>query len=129
MFRPKFRIYHKEWNEMLHSIEYEGEQPKREWIPFEFPIGFSHYKSEGLSEMMQFIGLTDVNDNEIYEGDILKVTDNLSGREFVGYVTFLNASFLIKSEFATHYRWQDYKTEIIGNIHQNPELLKLNENE
>ncbi len=130
MFRPiKFRIFHKEWNEMFYSMNYEGNQPKREWIPFEFPIGFSHYKPDCLSELMQFIGLNDKNSNQIYEGDILKFTDILNQQSFIGCVSFQDASFVIKSEFVTHYRWQDYTTEIIGNVHQNPELLKLNENE
>lgn len=71
-------------------------------------------------ELMQFTGLKDKNGNEIYEGDIIRsyndfgdsfedlsiVIWNQEGASFDGVVVYD-----IKNE------------EIIGNIHENPELL------
>ena len=81
----------------------------------------------------QYTGLTDKNGKKIFEGDIVKCKDYLEAKpfEFQGYVDFKDGSFVIVGDFMTHYRWLDYEVEIIGNIHDNPELLKegdLNDN-
>ncbi len=76
----------------------------------------------------QYTGLTDKNGKKIFEGDIVKCKDYLETKpfefEFQGYVDFKNGSFVIVGGFMTHYRWLDYEVEVIGNIHDNPELLK-----
>ena len=77
----------------------------------------------------QYIGGTDKNGKKIFEGDIVRVHDYLAKRgdpwhEFEGVVGHENASFVIISDVVKHYRWMDYECEIIGNIHDNPELLE-----
>ena len=66
-------------------------------------------------ELMQFIGRKDINQKEVYEGDILKCKDNYTGLEFSGVVAFQDCSFVIKNDCITHYRWMDYTVEVIGN--------------
>jgi uncharacterized phage protein (TIGR01671 family) len=84
-------------------------------------------------EVMQFTGLLDKADKEIYEGDILayesqhpkhdkKVFNNAvefaSGQSLCGW-RMRNGKAIVK---ATPYKFR--MSEIIGNIYQNPELLK-----
>lgn len=77
----------------------------------------------------QYTGLTDKNGKKIFEGDVVCVNDRLKPYSeklstFIGYVDHKNASFVIVGDAFTHYRWLDYEVEVIGNIHDNPELLK-----
>ena len=77
----------------------------------------------------QYTGLTDKNGKKIFEGDIVFVKDRLMQDSeplstFMGTVDHKDASFVIVGDVFTHYRWLDYEVEVIGNIHDNPELLK-----
>ncbi len=78
--------------------------------------------------LCQYVGTTDIKDNRIFEGDIVKVKDNLTEMTFIGEVGYSNSSFAISDGFITHYRWIDYEVEVIGNVIDNPELLEA-ENE
>jgi hypothetical protein len=73
----------------------------------------------------QFTGLTDKNGKKIFEGDIVQGKDRLEKHlEVFGVIECKDGSFVIVGDFMTHYRWLDYDVEVIGNIHDNPELLK-----
>ena len=82
----------------------------------------------------QFTGLQDKNGKEIYEGDIVSTSKygkdieignqikNVSGSELYE-VKMLMCNFVLDSKYRSHYLiyYKDY--EVIGNIHDNPELL------
>lgn len=72
--------------------------------------------------LMQFTGLHDKNGKDIYEGDIL------DGRILVTWRNDLASFALSKQGWAyDHYFGEAVDpghTEVIGNIHQNPELLQ-----
>lgn len=86
-----------------------------------FTPNYAYLDSE--VELMQYTGLKDKNNKEIFESDIVKFSDYLTGiKSNVGQVGFMNGSFVIKGEVMTHYRWVDYEVEVIGNIYENPEL-------
>lgn len=77
------------------------------------------------AEKQQYIGLNDMNNKPIYEGDYVKVFDVATGINSKGYVTFRDGSFCITDGCFTRYRWTDYQIEIIGNDDENPELYEL----
>ena len=69
----------------------------------------------------QFTGLCDKNWKEIYAGDILKVRINDNFTNELDFVEDLDGCW----------QWRDYtvraiyhESEVIGNIHENPELLE-----
>ena len=75
----------------------------------------------------QYTGIDDVHGNKVYEGDIVKVHDNMIGVEdgaedFIGVVYYRDGSFMIITPYQLHYRWMDYTVEVIGNKFDNPEI-------
>lgn len=68
----------------------------------------------------QFTGLLDKNGKEIYEGDILQLYRPKQKLEVVW-----NEGCFILNDSSGLFLYQEHKTsEIIGNIFENPELLK-----
>lgn len=102
---------------------------------------FQEYQAaiDGENEpvLMQFAGLKDKNGTEIYEGDIVKgIKGDFSGN-VIGQVKFYAMSFVFEGTCDetplgdTKWFWtssspyrDDVQVEVIGNIHENPELLK-----
>lgn len=77
-------------------------------------------------ELMQYTGLKDKNGVEIYEGDIVRhATD-----EGVYKIIFEDGGFYVKNLFEYDFQTiNEYPLEVIGNIYENPELLKEDTNE
>jgi len=83
-------------------------------------------------KLMQFTGLKDKKGKDIYEGDILKLQYPLNygfagihNKELIVSITFDNGCFWFSGEGHTDCNWHHYdEYEVIGNIYENPELLK-----
>lgn len=77
-------------------------------------------------EIMQFVGIKDKNDKEIYEGDLVKIETN---NKWIFRIEFNNfyCSFLGQNIYDDSHDiiLGMQKLEIIGNIYENPELLKI----
>lgn len=82
----------------------------------------------GDHTLMQFTGLKDKNGKEIYEGDILRDTEDIAK------VVFEKGAFIAQVK-TFGFGWKAYANlweylkdwkdvEVIGNIYQNPELLQ-----
>ena len=131
-----FRIFDKSQNRMIYSCECEEDlQGKREWIPFMFPIGFSHYDTSDFSEIMLFTGLLDKNGKKIFEGDIVKVVDEngeineLQPDTGIGAIEFLYGSWYISEDVdnGLYDIIRNYSIEVIGNKFDNPELVEVSD--
>jgi uncharacterized phage protein (TIGR01671 family) len=79
----------------------------------------------------QFTGLMDKNGKRIFEGDIIRIPDDYDefGRNAgeIYEIYFCCGGFRLKPKYsmARGYWLEDDETvEVIGNIHDNPELLK-----
>lgn len=84
------------------------------------------YKTVG-----QFTGLTDKNGKKIFEGDILKGVSKWLDKPMNGFVAYKNGvfGFIWYRGFTSFSSVHQMNYEIIGNIHDNPELLRAPQND
>ena len=115
----KFRAWDKINKEMFNveSINFQERRVYKDVVS---------YRNFNDIELMQYTGLKDKNNKEIYEGDILS-----DGNDEKPYkVIFENGSF--RAEFEGDFEEYSFDLidvvaqgcEIIGNIYENPELIK-----
>lgn len=120
--------------EKMRTIKFRvwDEYTKKMIGPFSLGSGFcAQYGGSDL--IMEYTGLKDVNDIEIYEGDILKCYYTLGDSKCVhiGIVKYddLNTHFYshsINNEISRSMSGINDKIERMGNIYENPELLTPN---
>ena len=102
------------------SMDEERENPIEKHVVYTDTVG-------------QYTGLTDKNGKKIFEGDIVVCSQEINGNFIdkhieIGYVEMKHGAFGLHRKQG-YYRpfkdWlEDYEYEVIGNIHDNPELLK-----
>ena len=115
------------------DIEFKKFRNEFDWIVdpetgFTFSTHYIDYEERVIQSqksyvLEQYIGLNDSNNQEIYEGDIVRIYDNKTEQTFTGEVIFKNASFCIETDIAIHYRWIDYIITKLGNKHENTNLI------
>ena len=130
----KFRAWDKTQKKMLHrvlagpgepcSIVYDEE--RRDWVQFD----------EACGEIMQFTGLRDKHDKEIFEGDIVKFSNHFTGQELLRqckwdtkYPSFVFCRLDQHSnediggwKFLQYLESTHGTMEVIGNIYETPSL-------
>jgi len=73
--------------------------------------------------LMQYTGLKDKNGVEIYEGDMCHFKNRYDGEYTNAIVYYKNGFYL---DDGLHGIWDAEDCGVIGNIYENPELLKEN---
>lgn len=126
---PRFRAWDKEFKEMVQV----------DALVFDEQIIKATYKNGNVVKedlknyvLMQSTGLRDKNGKEIFEGDVLKVTNLSSWLEVVSFnedkAMFVSKETKRKVEETPLYdlfNTDIFEVEIIGNIHTNPKLAEV----
>ena len=123
---PKFRAWDKELQTMLDVslIDFK----KSVLIGEHWEFGETNFINFDEIELMQSTGLKDKNGKEIFEGDILK------SNKYTTSVFYERGAYCVKFSRTPNTTVtmnvisfiEKYKTKIIGNIYENPELLEDN---
>ena len=94
--------------------------------------GEHYFPISDLSSLGQYTGLKDKNGVKIFEGDIVIIGEKLKAK-----VIYYDGAFRMQSEFSPTptdttdmgYMMREFSVRVIGNIHDNPELMKGGSNE
>lgn len=113
----------------MREIKFRGKRVDNcEWVYGNYVWftgnGFKEHHKVIPESVGQYTGLVDKNGVGIYEGDIVRQTH--FGNE-IEFVLFEDGCFVVKSDYTLTSIISDFKKEkieVIGNIHDNPELLK-----
>ena len=131
---PKFRVWDKEkkimWNIERWHIEdeyFDLIEPNKSVVDLK---ANRTWRKQSDVTLMQSTGLFDINDKEIFEGDIVRISMRI-GKHLttsIGAVRFdkIEVCFKIRNELGGHYVTMFHASyfEVIGNIYENPELLE-----
>ncbi len=114
----KFRAWDEEGKKMIY------------WTLNDLLVRFNTSEYDGndrpsaLFDWMQYTGLKDVNEKEVYEGDIVR---DVSNSDLIFEIKWHddNLGYYMPREYDDEYSWTitEPDLEVIGNIYENPELL------
>lgn len=127
LFRGK-RLDNGEWIEGGYRHEKVGEYVTAVFIIEPLTSGVWESHRVDPETVGQYTGLEDKNGRKIFEDDIITVNGH---GDFLLYVAFDRNEWAGKSKRHPYYRchldFRQESYEVIGNIHDNPELLEVEE--
>lgn len=130
---PKFRAWDKVFKEM---VQVNALVLDEQVVKVTYKNGNVAKEDMKEYELMQSTGLKDKNNQEIFEGDILIVSDEHSWLEVVSYNQ--EKAMFVTEEINRKYKVPEsplndlfdtniFKFKVLGNIYENPELLEVEE--
>lgn len=121
---------------MNRQIKFRGYEPELKQMRYFDLDGYDRNEHDCYGNIMQFTGLKDKNGKDknvkdIYEGDIIKSESWFNKKEILSNVLIGERGYLMVQEIDSVYNEREYlyelvksfNAEIIGNIHENHELL------
>jgi hypothetical protein len=116
---PKFRV----WDLVEEEMMYENAMDN--YLVTTGEDGYFHLLRVARFYPLQYVGLKDKNNMEIYEGDIVqgKLRSNFDW-VIPQKVTFLNGCFMFGNWNAHEYFNKHTEITVLGNIYENSELLQ-----
>ena len=129
----KFRIWNADSHKMIYIDMYNAKKLNDLLPLYEYSV----------FNLMQYTGLKDKNNKEIYDSDIIKVAIDVKELDssviHLAVVDFVGGSFVLKNksksrgdireltfyEFVHEAEEMDISFEVAGNIFENSELIKL----
>ena len=126
MREVKFRAYTKEYG--MQNVRELLWKDDGSIASVSFDSGISVLTNRGVGKdivVEQYTGMTDKNGLEIYEGDIVSFKSEMVDFKVIAKTVYLNeiAGFVFRTK-EIDYEPEDMY-EVIGNIHENPELLEV----
>lgn len=112
-----------EWIEGYYHYAYDGHNVELHLISDKTTGVFTEVIPETVN---QCTDVPDKNGKKIFEDDILRVFYSYGNNmiEGIGTVKYVNGCYVIESVTFHNYRLDEFcSIEVIGNIHDNPELL------
>ncbi|QQB06154.1 YopX family protein [Macrococcoides caseolyticum] len=128
---PKFRVWDEQLEQiwLLSTINFDNNDITYGTEYDEYEVSLD----DDSVILMQSTGLHDVNAKEIFEGDIVKVSQdddyfisfvkNMIEFDYPGFDVPFPDDWNYECNVLSHLMNTDQKIEVIGNIHEHPELL------
>lgn len=127
----KFRAWHKKARKMFPVIGWmQGDYgPDDSCVYAIDEHGVTVRMADGLVELLQFTGLQDKNERDIYEGDIIEFSifpePEQEAKRIRDTVVWKHGCFGLGKRIELLGGMPSYRgIEVIGNVHEHPELLK-----
>jgi hypothetical protein len=104
----KFRAWDEDLKQMMPAVDLSAPKSQHKWLGVKDII------------IMQYTGLNDKNGKEIYEGDVVRCYHDEDMKSVFVIKDFIYDVWTMSQEIEhVQMEW-----EILGNIYENPELLK-----